>query len=366
MKKRRLLSVVLMMIAVLMLGLNTQAATKSVKSLDYKESLTSEIKKGATIIKQGSTKLSVNTTGYLKFIAPSSKSYSFTFSGMTGGDGENVGSALFLDKYMETLTFTTTGGKTDTAFFAASKSADDNDSTEADLASRTCKMKLNKGQVVYIFLSFDEKGSINLGINTQGKTLPTISEKSITINVNKSYDLSIENATGNIKWSSSNTSVAKVNKNGRVKGVKAGTATITAKVGSKKLKCKVTVKKTNTANIVELQKITAFYLDYWVDEALKDPDSLKVRNIWSGYTAGDKTPCTVVEYTANNSFGAAVRSYACIFKSTAEYSRIATSIKYTGKYYVTAFTSKTKTDSVLNWKKMDVFGSGEKGHSRVG
>lgn len=46
-----------------------------------------------------------------------------------------------------------------------------------------------------------------------------------------------------MKWSSNKKKVAKVNKNGKITGVKAGKATITAKVDGKTLKCKVTVKK---------------------------------------------------------------------------------------------------------------------------
>ena len=45
-----------------------------------------------------------------------------------------------------------------------------------------------------------------------------------------------------VKWSSSKSSVASVNAKGKVTAKKAGTATITAKVGGKKYTCKITVK----------------------------------------------------------------------------------------------------------------------------
>ena len=55
----------------------------------------------------------------------------------------------------------------------------------------------------------------------------------------QSFKLKLK-ASKNVKWKSSNKKVAKVKK-GKVTAVKAGTATITAKKGKKKYKCKVTV-----------------------------------------------------------------------------------------------------------------------------
>ncbi|MBO4414653.1 MAG: hypothetical protein J5824_01580 [Lachnospiraceae bacterium] len=60
------------------------------------------------------------------------------------------------------------------------------------------------------------------------------------------YKLKVKNASGKYKWSSSDTKVAKVTtkkgKSTKVVGVSAGTAVITAKRGSKTLKCTVYVK----------------------------------------------------------------------------------------------------------------------------
>ncbi|MCD7824716.1 MAG: Ig-like domain-containing protein [Clostridiaceae bacterium] len=74
--------------------------------------------------------------------------------------------------------------------------------------------------------------------------------KSMSITVGKTKKLTVKNANKKVKWSTSNKKVAKVTKStgkkknvATIKGVKAGTATITAKVGKQKLKCKVTVKK---------------------------------------------------------------------------------------------------------------------------
>lgn len=67
-----------------------------------------------------------------------------------------------------------------------------------------------------------------------------------------------ENSNEKITWSSSNKKVVTVDKNGKIKGIKTGTATITAKTASgKKATCKVTVvNKTKKAATVKLNKTT--------------------------------------------------------------------------------------------------------------
>lgn len=104
-----------------------------------------------------------------------------------------------------------------------------------------------------------------------------LSKSKASVTVGKTVKLSVKNATKKVKWSTSNKKIAKVSKtSGKkkatavIKGVKAGTATITAKVGNKKLKCKVTVKAAatnissvsvdtydSTALVLKLKKATA-------------------------------------------------------------------------------------------------------------
>ncbi len=68
-----------------------------------------------------------------------------------------------------------------------------------------------------------------------------------TIKVGESVTLKVKNKKKKVKWSSNKKSVATVTSKGKVTGKKAGTAKITAKVGTKKLNCTVTVKKKTVA-----------------------------------------------------------------------------------------------------------------------
>ena len=68
-----------------------------------------------------------------------------------------------------------------------------------------------------------------------------LNKKKLTLAVGKTYTLRLSNGS-RAKWKSSNKKVASVSQNGVVKGKKAGSTVITAKVGKKKYKCKVKVK----------------------------------------------------------------------------------------------------------------------------
>lgn len=69
-----------------------------------------------------------------------------------------------------------------------------------------------------------------------------LNKTKLTLNKGKSFTLKLSNAKASkIKWSTSNKKIATV-KNGKVKALKKGKATITAKYKGKSYKCKVTVK----------------------------------------------------------------------------------------------------------------------------
>lgn len=88
-------------------------------------------------------------------------------------------------------------------------------------------------------------GVIGNEASVDAKTKVKISNTRITLTVRQSKTLKVKGTKKKPKWSSSKKSVATVSKKGKVVAKKAGNATITAKIGKKKYKCKVTVKNKN-------------------------------------------------------------------------------------------------------------------------
>lgn len=70
---------------------------------------------------------------------------------------------------------------------------------------------------------------------------PKLNKTSIKMSTADTEQLGVLNTNKKVKWSSSNKKVAKVSNDGEVTPVWYGTATISAKVGNKTLKCKVKV-----------------------------------------------------------------------------------------------------------------------------
>ncbi|RGD75581.1 Ig-like domain-containing protein [Anaerofustis stercorihominis] len=70
---------------------------------------------------------------------------------------------------------------------------------------------------------------------------PKLSAKSVYVTAGKTYQLKVKGTKKKAKWSTSKKSVAVVNKKGKVTAKKKGAAYIYAKIGKKKLKCKVNV-----------------------------------------------------------------------------------------------------------------------------
>ena len=179
-------------------------------------------------------------------LTPYSGTYTFVFSNQTANEEEsNSGSADFYDEAGKMLKIATNGGNTYSANFHSKYRASKNLTKGAYLAKRSCKLDVVKSKTIYIYLTFEYEGTVDLSISGKKKNLPmSISKKTLSLKEGKTFKLSVKNAPGNVKWSSSDNSIAKVYTSGKVKAFGAGSAVITAKVGKKKLTCKVTVKGT--------------------------------------------------------------------------------------------------------------------------
>ena len=70
---------------------------------------------------------------------------------------------------------------------------------------------------------------------------PSLNHTSVNLWVGQEIQLKTGSSSGSTKWRSSNKKVASVDKNGWVRGLKKGSARITAKVKGKQLSCHVTV-----------------------------------------------------------------------------------------------------------------------------
>ncbi len=111
-----------------------------------------------------------------------------------------------------------------------------------------------------------------------------ISKKTATITKGKTLKLRIKNAKGKkIRWFSSKKKIATVKK-GKVTAKKAGKTTITAKVGKKKFRCKVTVKKRNV-NYVYISRTGEKYHLSAKCSNMQSPKRISLRNAKKrGYT----------------------------------------------------------------------------------
>lgn len=127
---------------------------------------TSKANKKASKVKKGTTNLVFTKgAGYLKFTAPSTKTYSFTFSNIkTKGVGPQVGFYKKVKnnpKKLQMYGIKTKGGESSWLWLLPTREKESDGDTwkvrfMQPLHKRTGKLKLKKGEVVYIWLGSDE------------------------------------------------------------------------------------------------------------------------------------------------------------------------------------------------------------------
>ena len=92
-----------------------------------------------------------------------------------------------------------------------------------------------------------------------------LNKTSLTIYTGKNSTLKVSGTSKKVTWSTSNKKVATVSSKGTVSAKSSGTATITAKVNNKNLRCKVTVKKATNSKSAALKAYYNFLKSYKFD-----------------------------------------------------------------------------------------------------
>lgn len=117
-----------------------------------------------------------------------------------------------------------------------------------------------------------------------------LNKTKVAINEGESYTLKVTGTTKTVKWSTSNKAIATVSTKGVVKGIKAGSTTITATVSSKKYTCKVTVEEVFNAKKA-IQKLS-------VEDFSRDKGVIQI--VKNNYSFPMQLEATIVYYDAND------------------------------------------------------------------
>lgn len=102
---------------------------------------------------------------------------------------------------------------------------------------KTCKKKIALGLSLVLV-----SASIAVPSTESQAAKMKLNRSSAAIKVGKKVTLKVKGTKKKVKWTTSKKAIASVSSKGVVTGKKVGMATITAKVGKKKFRCKVTVK----------------------------------------------------------------------------------------------------------------------------
>ena len=202
-----------------------------------KDGVVTAVKEGSATItaKAGGKTATCAVTVKGKFVAVTSVTLDKTSLEMTEGEEITLAATIKPENATE-KDVTWTSDKTDVATVKDGKVTAVKEGTATITAkagdqTATCKVTVKKGFVEVTSITLD-KTSLSLGVG---------GEETLTATVKP------DNATDKtVTWTSSSESIATV-KDGKVKAIKNGTATITAKAGDKTAKCIVVVSKSSVA-----------------------------------------------------------------------------------------------------------------------
>lgn len=216
-------------------------------------------------------------------------------------------------------------------------------------------MKLNnfakRAFAVGLALSMVVSGSgVNTDIATAAKK-PKLSKSKLTINAGKTATLKVKNAKKKVKWSTNKKKIVKITVSGKkketavIKGLKKGKAVVTAKVGKKKIKCKIAVK-------AQKPNFKSVSVDTYDDSCLV----LNLKKKDSSLKAEDLTVNTKSE--TNGAFNNAVNVQKIVAVNAKKYRvYLMDSINNGGYVQITSGVSKASTQYKLPFQAKSKTGS---------
>ena len=160
----------LLTLLLLLFTVPTHAATTiKPKSCKY----TTSVKKvNAKKVTTGTYTVKLKGNGYMKFTPSATRTYEFKFSSVKTKFSYALGSVIFQKadgKQLKNISVKTDGGKTDMINPATRNDAvDEDEPAELYLKTRSAKMKLTKGEALYIYFNFVGADSVNMKIKKMG------------------------------------------------------------------------------------------------------------------------------------------------------------------------------------------------------
>ncbi len=167
--RKGLLLITMAMVLTCLCSFTSFAKTKTVKVKKAGfTTVTAEADNVAKTVSTGSMKVKVKGSGYLKFTAAKTKTYSFKISNVKG-KRYTCGFTYVMttygtdNKYIQMSDLATQGGTADVMFVATRNSKSGQKSLRY-LKSRTGKIALSAGQTVYLYFNFSSSASFKYKI----------------------------------------------------------------------------------------------------------------------------------------------------------------------------------------------------------
>ena len=160
--------IITLILLLLIIPIPTHAAT-TIKPKSWKYTTSVKNVKAKTVT-TGTYTVKVTGSGYLKFTPSATRTYEFTFSTVKTKFSYALGSVIFQKvdgKKLKNVSIKTDGGKTDMINLATRDDSDD-DPAELYLKAWSTKLKIKKGESVYLYFNFAGADSVKMRIKKTG------------------------------------------------------------------------------------------------------------------------------------------------------------------------------------------------------